>query len=64
MTFLARSSASARPARSLDPDEDNHMHEATLTIVGDDRIEINGCRLENGAAAAEMCCKFKLGRKK
>jgi hypothetical protein len=49
---------------NLDPKKDKHMHEATLTIVDNDRIEINGCGWENGAPVKEMCCGFKLVRKK
>jgi hypothetical protein len=49
---------------NLDPAKDKHMHEATLTIVGDDRIEVNGVGWENGAPAKEMCCGLKLVRKK
>jgi hypothetical protein len=40
------------------------MHEATLTIVSDDRIEIKGTGWENGAPAKGMCCGLKLVRKK
>ncbi len=49
---------------NLDPAKDKHMHEGTLTILGDDRIEINGSGWENGAPAKEMCCGMKLVRKK
>ncbi|HZZ80226.1 MAG TPA: hypothetical protein VFE62_17055 [Gemmataceae bacterium] len=49
---------------NLDPKKDKHMHEAILTIVNDDMIELNGCGWENGAPAKEMCCGFKLARKK
>ena len=49
---------------NLDPAKDKHMHEATLTIVSDDRIEVNGTGWENGAPAKEMCCGLKLVRKK
>jgi hypothetical protein len=49
---------------NLDPAKDKHMHEATLTIVGDDRIEVKGTGWENGAPAKEMCCGLKLVRKK
>jgi hypothetical protein len=49
---------------NLNPEKDKHMHEATLTIVGDDRIEVNGTGWENGAPAKEMCCGLKLVRKK
>jgi hypothetical protein len=49
---------------NLNPAKDKHMHEATLTIVSDDRIEVQGCGWENGAPAKEMCCGLKLVRKK
>ena len=49
---------------NLNPAKDKHMHEATLTIVGDDRIEVKGTGWENGAPAKEMCCGLKLVRKK
>jgi hypothetical protein len=49
---------------NLDPKKDKHMHEATLTIVDEDRLELNGCGWENGAPSKEMCCGFKLVRKK
>jgi hypothetical protein len=49
---------------NLDPAKDKHMHEATLTIVGDDRIEVQGTGWENGAPAKEMCCGLKLVRRK
>jgi hypothetical protein len=49
---------------NLNPAKDKHMHEATLTIVGDDRIELQGTGWENGAPVKEMCCGLKLVRKK
>ena len=49
---------------NLDPAKDKHMHDATLTIVGDDRLEVNGTGWENGAPTKEMCCGLKLVRKK
>ncbi|MBM4071011.1 MAG: hypothetical protein FJ271_18985 [Planctomycetes bacterium] len=49
---------------NLDPKKDKHMHEATLTIVDDDRLEVSGVGWENGAPAKEMCCGLKLIRKK
>lgn len=49
---------------NLDPKKDKHMHEATLTIVDDDRLEVNGVGWENGGPAKEMCCGLKLVRKK
>jgi hypothetical protein len=49
---------------NLDPAKDKHMHEATLTFVDNDRVELNGSGWENGAPAKEMCCGLKLVRKK
>jgi len=49
---------------NLDPKKDKHMHEATLTIVDDDHLEVNGVGWENGGPAKEMCCGLKLMRKK
>jgi hypothetical protein len=49
---------------NLNPAKDKHMHEATLTIVSDDQIEVKGTGWENGAPAKEMCCGLKLVRKK
>jgi len=49
---------------NLDPKKDKHMHEATLTIVDDDHVEVNGIGWERGAPAEEMCCGLKLVRKK
>jgi hypothetical protein len=48
---------------NLDPKKDKHMHEATLTIVDDDHLEVSGIGWENGAPAKEMCCGLKLVRK-
>jgi hypothetical protein len=39
------------------------MHEATLTIVDDDHLEVKGIGWENGKPAEEMCCGLKLVRK-
>src|SRR5271165_232523 len=50
---------------NLDPKKDKHMHEATLTFVDDDHIEIAGVAWEGGAPAKEQCCTgMKLVRKK
>lgn len=49
---------------NLDPTKDKHMHEAVLTIIDDDHIEVNGIGWENGTAAKDMCCGLKLVRKK
>jgi len=49
----------------LDPAKDKHMHEATLTLVDDDHIELTGVAWEGGAPAKEKCCDgMKLVRKK
>ena len=48
---------------NLDPKKDKHMHEATLTIVDNDHIEVKGTGWENGAPAKEMCCGLTLVRK-
>jgi hypothetical protein len=50
---------------NLDPSKDKHMHEATLTIVDGDHIELAGVAWEGGAPAKEQCCEvIKLVRKK
>ena len=49
---------------NLDPSKDMHMHEATLTIVDDDHIEVDGVGWVDGAPAEEICCGLKLVRKK
>jgi hypothetical protein len=49
---------------NLDPKKDKHMHAATLTIVDDDHIEVQGVGWEGGAPAKDMCCGLKLVRKK
>jgi hypothetical protein len=49
---------------NLDPKKDKHMHEATLTIVADDRIELQATGWEKGAPVKGMCCGLKLVRKK
>jgi hypothetical protein len=49
---------------NLDPKKDKHMHEATLTFVDDDHIEVKGVGWENGAPCKEMCCGQKLVRRK
>ena len=41
---------------NLDPAKDKHMHDATLTIVDTDHIEIKGFGWEAAAPAKEMCC--------
>jgi hypothetical protein len=48
---------------NLDPKKDKHMHEATLTLVDNNRIEVNGVAWENGAPAKDMCCGLTLVRK-
>ena len=49
---------------NLNPAKDRHMHEATLTLISADRIELQGTGWENGAPAKGMCCGLKLVRKK
>jgi len=50
---------------NLDPKRDKHMHEATLTIVDADHLELAGVAWEGGAPAKEQCCEgMKLVRKK
>jgi len=49
---------------NLDPKKDKHMHEATLTIVDENHLEVNGIGWENGSPVKEMCCGMKLARKK
>jgi hypothetical protein len=49
---------------NLDPKKDKHMHEATLTIIDGDHVEVNGIGWENGAPCNDMCCGLKLVRKK
>jgi hypothetical protein len=49
---------------NLDPKKDKHMHEAVLTIVDDDHIEVNGVGWVNGGPTKEMCCGLKLVRRK
>ena len=49
---------------NLDPKKDKHMHGATLTIVDNDHIELDGLGWEDGKPAKEMCGQMKLVRKK
>jgi hypothetical protein len=49
---------------NLNPAKDRHMHAATLTIVGADRIEVKATGWENGAPVKGMCCGLTLVRKK
>lgn len=49
---------------NLDPAKDMHMHEATLTFVGDDRIEVAGVAWVDGKPAPDHCGTMKLVRKK
>lgn len=49
---------------NLNPAKDKHMHSATLTIVDDDHLEVNGDGWEGGVPLKEMCCGLKLVRKK
>lgn len=49
---------------NLDASKDKHMHGATLKIVDNDHIEVNGEGWEDGKPAKEMCGEMKLIRKK
>lgn len=49
---------------NLDPKKDKHMHAATLSIVDEDHINIEGTGWENGEPCKEMCQGMKLVRKK
>jgi hypothetical protein len=50
---------------NLDPKKDKHMHEATLTIVDADHIELTAVAWEGGSPAKEQCCEvMKLIRQK
>jgi hypothetical protein len=49
---------------NLDPKKDKHMHGATLTIVDDDHIQVDGVAWEGGVPVKDMCCGLKLVRKK
>jgi hypothetical protein len=50
---------------NLDPKKDKHMHEATLTFIDNDHIEVAGVAWVGGAPAKEQCCDgMKLVRKK
>ena len=49
---------------NLDPAKDAHMHGATVTIVDDDHIEIEGEAWENGKPSETHCGCMKLVRKK
>src|SRR5271166_1720624 len=42
---------------NLDPKKDKHMHEATLTIVDDDHIELTAVAWDDGGPAKDQCCK-------
>jgi hypothetical protein len=48
---------------NLDPAKDKHMHGATLTIVDDNHVELQGVGWDGGGPAKEMCCGLKLVRK-
>ena len=49
---------------NLDPKKDKHMHDATLTLVDADTLQIDGIGWENGTPAKDMCGAMKLVRKK
>lgn len=49
---------------NLDPAKDMHMHEATLTFVDADHLEITGVAWVGGKPAPDHCGCMKLVRKK
>jgi hypothetical protein len=49
---------------NLDVNKDKHMHEATVTFVDDDHLEIAGVAWDGGKPCKECCGKMKLVRKK
>lgn len=49
---------------NFDPAKDLHMHEATLTFVDDDHLEVAGVAWVNGKPAEDHCATMKLVRKK
>ncbi|MDB5312985.1 MAG: hypothetical protein JWO38_7187 [Gemmataceae bacterium] len=49
---------------NLDPAKDMHMHEATVTFVDDDHIEIAGVAWVDGKPSDNHCGQMKLVRKK
>ncbi|MFO0937323.1 MAG: hypothetical protein U0798_12505 [Gemmataceae bacterium] len=49
---------------NLNPAKDMHMHEATMTFVDDDHIEICGVAWADGKPCENACCQMKLARKK
>ena len=49
---------------NLNPAKDKHMHEATLTFVDDDHVEIAGVCWDGGKPADGPGCNMKLVRKK
>lgn len=48
----------------FDPARDAHAHSMTITFVDDRHIELEGVAWADGAPSKEMCCGFKLVRKK
>ena len=49
---------------NLDPAKDTHMHEATITFIDADHIEIAGVAWEGGKPCENHCGTMKLVRKK
>ena len=49
---------------NLDPAKDAHMHEATVTFVDDDHIEVAGVAWVDGKPSDDHCGQMKLVRKK
>ncbi len=49
---------------NLNPAKDTHMHEATLTFVDADHVELSGVAWVDGKPAPDHCGQMKLVRKK
>jgi hypothetical protein len=49
---------------NLDPAKDMHMHEATVTFVDDDHLEVAGVAWVDGKPSENHCGQLKLVRKK
>jgi hypothetical protein len=49
---------------NFDVNKDKHMHEATVTFVDDDHLELVGVAWDGGKPCKECCGTMKLVRKK
>jgi hypothetical protein len=49
---------------NLDPKKDKHMHGATITIIDNDHVQVEGEGWEDGKPMHDMCGTLKLIRKK